>query len=474
MKKLFLKFLALSLTLIMLVGVIASCQKTSDTTTTYFLSEEKEKEIIDAYYDYVKDKSQDVKREDIILDFFIALKGAYAMRINTTWIYECKPSSETVNGVKFSYPYGPASSYGVKIYYEGEFYRLSEALDAGIINTDALYVIRDAYNEKKLTHTNGFTFLPDQRSERNAERFKADFFESDYYQDFIEYSAFYNYMPEEISDRFNIDAFEVVTDRESQFYVWYDGDIFRADRVGMSNSSEGGFVQFALDDYNSDGYFELLGSYNQHRHGIPDKSDYSQSHIFVVDTKSRQCVNSYANYDGFIYFKQGDDEHFDAYESKDQNHDNADKLWLDLFENTARYEFKSKEKNLLTTKYLVKITIDEGTVHFPVNFNGADLKFCVTTKMTYLGPTFTYTHSNGYFAGAEPSFVDGEKQISLEGEFSIDVISKFTVKTFDVIERDYNFINYAENPDEEGTYDLVIDYRGTKVKAWNFLKITRD
>ena len=115
---------------------------------SYTISEEKRNEIIDAYYDNVKAENQNVKREDIVLDFFVAVNEAYAIRINAGWLYECKPSSETVGGVEFHYSYGPASSYGVKIYYEGRFYRLSEAFDTGIINTDALYVIRDVYKNR--------------------------------------------------------------------------------------------------------------------------------------------------------------------------------------------------------------------------------------------------------------------------------------------------------------------------------------
>ena len=115
---------------------------------SYTISEEKRNEIIDAYYDNVKAENQNVKREDIVLDFFVAVNEAYAIRINAGLLYECKPSSETVGGVEFHYSYGPASSYGVKIYYEGRFYSLSEACDTGIINTDALYVIRDVYKNR--------------------------------------------------------------------------------------------------------------------------------------------------------------------------------------------------------------------------------------------------------------------------------------------------------------------------------------
>ncbi|MBQ8254317.1 MAG: hypothetical protein IJY94_02295, partial [Clostridia bacterium] len=70
--------------------------------------------IIDAYYEDMKDKIENLKKEDITFEFFIEINGAYAVRIDVGWLYQCAPSKETVDGVEFNYPYGPVSSYGIK------------------------------------------------------------------------------------------------------------------------------------------------------------------------------------------------------------------------------------------------------------------------------------------------------------------------------------------------------------------------
>jgi hypothetical protein len=59
---------------------------------------------------------------------------------------------EVVNGVRFMYPTS-SKSYGIKIYEDGEFYRLSEAFDKGIIDMNMLREIYKAYhgfNDKKI------------------------------------------------------------------------------------------------------------------------------------------------------------------------------------------------------------------------------------------------------------------------------------------------------------------------------------
>ena len=119
----------------------------NNTTTTDVISEEKKSEIIDAYYEDMKDKIENLKKEDITFEFFIEINGVYAVRIDVGWLYQCAPSKETVDGVEFNYPYGPVSSYGIKIYYEGEFYRLGEAFDSGIVDNAALRKIKAAYNK---------------------------------------------------------------------------------------------------------------------------------------------------------------------------------------------------------------------------------------------------------------------------------------------------------------------------------------
>ena len=58
--------------------------------------------------------------------------------------------------------------------------------------------------------------------------------------------------------------------------------------------------------------------------------------------------------------------------------------------------------------------------------------------------------------------------------FETTVMSKFTVMTGQVIEREYSFYNSALQPNKEGKYDLVVEYRGEKAVIKNFLEITAE
>ena len=320
-----------------------------------------------------------------------------------------------------------------------------------------------------------FTFLPSEPSDRGVEEFKEIFRNSDYYADFIEYGECYNFIPEDVSAAYGIDAFSYVARDTTKYYVLYDGEVFRADRIGGNANADHGFVQFALADYNGDGFFELLCSYNASREDDEnDRWGYCHSHIFILDSRTHKSVQSYTNYDGIIYFKKGEDGLFDAWQSPDKNPENANVLYRDLQKNTVKYKFSRDKATLSSSSYMAVVTVDEGTAHFPITFEDLSLTFEVNVKMTYLGETFTYTNGTGYLAGAVPSFVCGEEKVPMEGWFETTIMSKFTVTTGQVIEREYSFYNSALQPNKEGKYDLVVEYRGEKAVIKNFLEITTE
>jgi imidazoleglycerol phosphate synthase glutamine amidotransferase subunit HisH len=94
--------------------------------------------------------------------------------------------------------------------------------------------------------------------------------------------------------------------------------------------------------------------------------------------------------------------------------------------------------------------------------------------MTYLGDTFSYTNGTGYLAGAVPKFVCGDDTVPMMGWGEITVVTKFIVMTGQVITREYEFINSSTEPSKEGTYDLIVEYRGEKVLLEDFLTIARE
>jgi hypothetical protein len=153
--------------------------------------------------------------------------------------------------------------------------------------------------------------------------------------------------------------------------------------------------------------------------------------------------------------------------------ESANTLYTEFVENTFLYEFSAKELFLKSTNYEVKVTIDEGSIHFPVLFKGAYPKFKVTTEMTYLGKTFTYVNSNTYCEGASPTFKKGESYVPMEPWAAGDAMTTFTIKTGDVLTRNYYFYEEYGNPNREGTYNLYITYRGEELSVENFLRVSK-
>ena len=122
---------------------------------------------------------------------------------------------------------------------------------------------------------------------------------------------------------------------------------------------------------------------------------------------------------------------------------------------------------------LVEITFDKGNTHFPISCGIVSLYITVNTKMTYLGETFTYTSGDSHLDGALPQFVNGENTLKEEGRGVETVVTKFTIKTGDVIEEEFKFLEYGSSPNSEGTYDMYVSYRGEEIFAEDVITITR-
>lgn len=316
-----------------------------------------------------------------------------------------------------------------------------------------------------------YTLMPSDPSDRKSEKFMEKFRKGESYADWGEYGKCLNYMPEEISKKYGVEAFSLVSENETKYYLFYNDEVHYVGYAFHDDDVDHGFVQFAVADYNSDGYAEILCSFNTSRGG---ENPYCHSNIAVLDTKSKQFVRSYTYYKGYLFFKPGEDGQLDAYSSATKNSDHAFTLAYDMMGNTVKYEFRREAVSRLSAKYLVTVTVEEGNVHFPVNFPSAEIYFVVTTKMTYLGKTFTYTDPDTYCDGADPRLVNSEKVIYHEGIFAGCAMTNFTIRRFETLTREFRFHNYALEPNEEGKYDLIVEYRGTEVKVKNFVKISRE
>ena len=319
------------------------------------------------------------------------------------------------------------------------------------------------------------TFYPSGASDFNIESIQADFLKSQYYCEKYEYKEYYNYMPEEISKAYELDAFQVVYNRGSYVFavsfIRYKGEIYPVERFGTSHPEGSGFAHFALTDINSDGYFELLSSYTTYWYSGGEEN--FQTKITVLDSKSGICKTQIGCCtDGYLYFKPDEDNRIGAYVSAKKDVHNADTLYTEFLVNPSRYQFLTKEFSKQATNYKVDVTIDESSLAFPVRFKGVEIGFAVNVRMTYLGETFTYTNATTYCKSAEPRFENAENKIQMDGFFEGQAITTFTIEKGQVLDRSYDFSYGYYELDKEGVYDLYIEYRGEEISIPAFLTVT--
>ena len=322
------------------------------------------------------------------------------------------------------------------------------------------------------------TFFPTEPSQLGVDEFKA-LFDSGIYDEKVtslEYREVYSYMPEDIVSKYDINAFEMMCYRdgeyvESRYYILYNGNLTTANPIGSNPDNNKGFVHFAMTDVNSDGYYELLCSYNQNR--INDRGIYfSFSYLTIVDSKSNIAICEHATYEGSVFFKPNARGELSAYTSENHKIEKAETLLMTFKPNTVKYTFKQRVIELTSENYKVEITFAEGNAHFPIRCEGIILYFDVNVKMTYLGETFTYVNSNTYLEGALPKFVSKDDTLEMDGWFAGEAITTFTVKTGDIIDRNYKFLERYTSI-SEGTYDMYVTYRGEEVFAEDVITITR-
>ena len=168
-------------------------------------------------------------------------------------------------------------------------------------------------------------------------------------------------------------------------------------------------------------------------------------------------------------------------------YDKANHLYDKPVVNTSKYEFKEYNITASCELFNVDITINDERLNFPYNFSSTyDAPyFTVNVKMTYLGESFTYTHSNGYKAGATVSFINNDDSIYCEPIIAPAVISQFSVMNGEVIEDTYYYYDrlmYQNNlifENTVGTYDMYIEYENKYNNVFgsiiieDFLTLTR-
>lgn len=313
------------------------------------------------------------------------------------------------------------------------------------------------------------TFFPTSKNNDNVESFQELFFNSDHYNNENIYTEYYNYMPKEKYEEYNIGAYEVYSEKnkESYFFVTYDNLIYRVDSIGASmNASFKGFVHFAITDINKDGFFELTISYHY-------SNRINVTYIDCFDSKTRKFLHCFSVYGDYIYFKNNESGKLALYKSKNNDIEDAAELYSEFMLNTTKYNFKQKNYNLSSDNYDVEIIIDEDTINFPFVINNTNLEFSVNSVMTYKGETFSYTNSDTCLYGAAVTFVSDSDSVNIEGISCGEAITDFTIETGQVIDSTYKYYDTSKRENDEGTYDMIVSYRGEKILVEDVLVITR-
>jgi len=330
----------------------------------------------------------------------------------------------------------------------------------------------NTYKPFKPTDVKENIFRPSEATNLNQDRFKEafrqkfDYMSDGEYEDtFVEY---YNYMPEEYSEKYNVDAFEIVTASDSSyFYLWHNGKIFSVAPFDMLRSASlSAYIHFSVSDFNKDGYPEIMVSYRY-------ISSLDIDYVGILDTFSGHYIQQYGIHDYYAFFKKTENG-IGVYQGTKNDPNAATTLYKEFTPNTKRYVFRKKSFSVETKDFTADVTIDEYTVHFPlVTTTNSRLQFKVTVAMKWLGESFSYTNGDTYKDGAVISFKNDLHEFVMEGWEAGSAITNFYVAKGSTITREYEFYRWNDC-DAHGSFDATVSYRFSKRTATveNILSIT--
>lgn len=356
---------------------------------------------------------------------------------------------------------------------------------------DKCEMILSNVNNDSVATFDAVTFFPTERSELNRDELKEAF--KVYEADFPYYGEYeiYNITPVEYSEKFDIDIFQVLYEKNSLYYLKYKNDVYMVSPFAMNNENEHCITHVAITDINDDSYIEIftaVASYST-------KGRYCSSFVQITDTLTKTYMD-FIDYSSINYFKKNEDGLISIYNmgtnypvKGDITNGKLDEKYYDLatnlFEtpvlNTSKYTFKERTLTASCDLYSVEITISDYSILFPYLSSKTHTppSFKIDVKMTYLGESFSYTNGNSYLDGATVTFVNEESKILPEPVFASDVITPFYIYTGMVINSDYFYNEYLDNLNKVGIYDMVINYNNTTsnvdetIIIQDFLEITR-
>ena len=344
-------------------------------------------------------------------------------------------------------------------------------------NTDVT-VVDNAEKDTSKENNNNDCFFPGEKTNLHLERFEKTLKETlNSIDNATEYEIIGNYVPIEKSNLYDFDAFIVKISGEYCFFVWYNNKIYSLSPIYPKDKDDYSFVHFLVTDINNDGYIEIMTSMNMNENR--EISPYSFSYVSIIDGKTEKREFLHTIYNGFAYFKEDDKGLLGVYKSdvktiNSGSYDTSNTLVCNLIKNDYNFSFKENTYEVISDNFKATINIEEDDFYFPVLAEYYEIGFTVNVVMTYLGESFSYTNGTGYLAGASCTFINGDNIIMCDGWGETTVVTKFFVNTNMVIDRTYKYSQSVNNLFNEGTYDMVIAYRGESVTVEDFLTISKN
>lgn len=303
-------------------------------------------------------------------------------------------------------------------------------------------------------------------------------FSSASYQD----AAVYNYAPAYISEQYGVDIFRLEKEGQpSPVFARYKDTLFYVSYHAAGVDSPG-LISFALSDGNGDGYFEIYTSTNKrYVADNPNAASMCTTTVCVSDTKTRKCFQRY-EYNGYVYFKENANGHVCAYKTDEDSYEGgtyeqANTLLDDFEPNTSYYAFAGDTFTVECDLFRATVTIQNYSLGFPVHYTDwfDTIYFEVIVTTTYLGEPFDY--SGGSIRGASVKFFNAQSTLDCEPWAEAAVIVRQTINPGDVFSFSYRYCDrrYASQakPQDTGTYDMEISYRGQTVLVEDVLTLTR-
>ena len=288
----------------------------------------------------------------------------------------------------------------------------------------------------------------------------------------IVYTEFVNYMPTNICEKYGVTAYRVTYEMNGEdtdfydYYLMHDKHIYNAGVIGARKDGTSSFIQFLFSDVNQDGNVEITTSYCCHMIS-------TLCYLSTLDTKTGIFLHTQSVEDKWLYFKYENKE-INIYQKEFNGFsiEGQEILYSPINSYKRNYHLFDEDLTIRGESFRTKVSLNKGETTFPLIYQGLKIRLYITTEMTYLGETFTYTNGSTYKAGALPVFTakDGS---TLQMEYWDENMSvtTFTIMHLDVITKQYAFYDTFDNMNPSSIYDISLSYRDEIVEQSDVLEV---